>query len=91
MRWSRSNPNLCERIRKTLQEIYKEFGLKARISAPLIGRYIHWALRREAKRLEKGWSYEPPTFYEVNEAMRLLRHPNYHNPALIKYVGSSLS
>ena len=27
-----------------------------------------WQIRKEEKRLAAGWTYEPPTFYERNEA-----------------------
>ena len=29
-------------------------------------------MRREEKRLARGWTYEPPTFYERNEAAQRL-------------------
>ena len=29
-------------------------------------------MRREEKRLARGWTYEPPTFYEQNEAAQRL-------------------
>ena len=33
------------------------------------------AMRREDRRLARGWTYEPPTFYEVNEAAAALDLP----------------
>ncbi len=29
------------------------------------GTYIQFLLRREDRRLRRGWTYEPPTFYET--------------------------
>ena len=63
-KWYRDDKAVCERIDQTLQNIYKAFGLKARLAAPMIGRLLHGKLKREAARLETGWTYEPPTFYE---------------------------
>jgi hypothetical protein len=51
-----------------LDELKQEFGWKARVFAALGGPYVLWKLRREEKRLATGWTYEPPTFYERNDA-----------------------
>jgi radical SAM superfamily enzyme YgiQ (UPF0313 family) len=63
-RWFRSTPDLKERIGETLTEVYREFGLKARIAGPTAGRFVLRRLKAEQKRLARGWTYEPPTFYE---------------------------
>ncbi len=55
-----------------LGRIYDEFGLKARIAAPIAGLYIYMAISREEKRLANGCTYEPPTFYELNSAAKML-------------------
>ncbi len=65
-RWFRSNRNLREKAAGMLKEIYREFGLRSRLAGPVVGRYISWKLRRELRRLKRGWTYEPPTFYEVS-------------------------
>ena len=65
-KWFKDNKPLTHRLDVLLKEIYSEFGMKAKIAAPLIGRFIHLMLRRETKRLENGWTIEPPTFYERN-------------------------
>jgi hypothetical protein len=52
-----------------LDDIKREVGLRARLVAPLGGRLVWSKLRREAKRLSSGWTYEPPTFYEANAHM----------------------
>ena len=43
-----------------------EFGLVSRVLVPVIGRYILRKLKQEDRRLARGWTYEPPTFYEKN-------------------------
>ncbi len=63
------NPELVRKLSGLLNEIKQEAGLTARLVAPLAGRFVWSKLRREAKRLNTGWTYEPPTFYEANAPM----------------------
>jgi hypothetical protein len=49
----------------------REFGLRSRLAAPVVGRFLLTTMRREARRIERGWTYEPPTFYEHNAAVRV--------------------
>lgn len=65
-RWFKGNLPLVKKLDDLLADLYHEFGLKARLSAPLIGRYILWTIGREDRRLKAGWTYEPPTFYDRN-------------------------
>jgi radical SAM superfamily enzyme YgiQ (UPF0313 family) len=60
----KDNKELRERINTTLREIRHEFGLRAKLTAPLIGRYIRHRIKRETRRLAAGMTYEPPTCYE---------------------------
>lgn len=61
----RANPELRKRIACTLKEIYREFGLKARLAGPIVGRYLRYTVKREERRLRRGWTYEPPFFREI--------------------------
>ncbi len=63
-RWFANQPELCNKIDAVLRDIHRVFGLRSRLLAPLLGRYIFRQLRREDARLRNGWTYEPPTFYE---------------------------
>ena len=65
-RWFRSNPTLSETISAILKDIHREFGLRSRLVTPLVGSYLWCMLVREDRRLRRGWTYEPPTFYETN-------------------------
>lgn len=49
-----------------VKRIYAAFGWTPRLVAPVLGRYVYAAMKREAKRLAKGWTYEPNTHYEKN-------------------------
>ena len=61
----RQSATVASKITNLLRELRREFGWRTRLAAPLVGRYLHWTLRREDRRLRKGWTYEPPTFREV--------------------------
>jgi hypothetical protein len=65
-RYYRSSAATHQRLTGLLHELYAEFGLTARVAAAVGGPYVLWSLRREEKRLARGWTYEPPTFFEAN-------------------------
>lgn len=69
-RWYRNDPRTTAMLKEMQAELYAEFGIKSRIAAPLAGMYIHRKMKAEQKRLNAGWTYEPPTFYELNEAAK---------------------
>jgi len=62
----RDDPRRVDQITRLLKELHAEFGWRSRIAAPVAGRYLYRMLRRKNEMLEKGWTYEPPTFYETN-------------------------
>jgi len=62
--FSERNLPLTAKINQLRAEIEEEFGLKARILGNLLGRVIKRTIEREEKRLERGWTYEPPLFVE---------------------------
>ena len=66
MRWFKDNPPLVARLGELYRDICGEFGLLPRLCGPLFGRLMLRSIRREAKRLDGGWTTEPPTFYERN-------------------------
>ncbi|MGE0083641.1 MAG: radical SAM protein [Desulfococcaceae bacterium] len=67
-KWYWRDHPMREKIRSLRKDIYKEFGWKTRCIAPVFGTYLLIAMKREARRLEKGWTYEPRVFYEKNPA-----------------------
>jgi hypothetical protein len=68
----RGNRALCAMMDAILKDLHREFGLKARFYSAVGGWYVYWKMRREERRLARGWTYEPPTFYERNEAAQQL-------------------
>jgi len=71
-KWYSKNPAMRAKIDAVLQDLYQELGFLPQVLSPILGRIIHLALKREAKRYESGWTYEPTTFYIKNaSALRL--------------------
>ena len=64
----RDDPHRLRLISTILDELCAEFGDVARSAAPIVGRRLYRALQREEERLQQGWTYEPPTFYETNSS-----------------------
>jgi len=62
------NQLVAQQMSSLLREITDEFGIKTKIFAPLIGRFLYITASLEEKRLARGWLYEPPTYYEKNDA-----------------------
>ncbi len=67
-KWYRRDNELHQKLANLLQDIYTTLGLQPRLVAPVAGRYIYWAMKREEKRLASGWTLEPKTFLEKNQA-----------------------
>ena len=59
---------LKSRMTRLLSELTVEFGEQAERFAEVAGPYVLEKIRSEEKRLNEGLTYEPPTFYEKNEA-----------------------
>lgn len=62
----RDDPHRCQLISQVYDDLCAEFGEEARSAGPTVGRRLYRALQREEQRLQQGWTYEPPTFYETN-------------------------
>jgi len=67
-KWYRQDDVLYQKLDDLLQDIYDTLGLQPRLVAPVAGRYIHWTMKREERRLASGWTLEPKTFFEKNQA-----------------------
>ena len=73
-KWSRGNEPVREKMELLLKRLYREFGWKTRLFAPLAGSYLYRNLKKEEVRLQNGWIYEPHVFYEKNVAALALEH-----------------
>lgn len=68
LEYYRDQPELYTRFATLLNELNEEFGEQARHFAKLAGPVVLQKIREEEERLKNGWTYEPPTFYEKNNA-----------------------
>ncbi len=68
----RHNRKLYAELSALLKDIYSEFGWKTRLVAPVVGSYLMVTMKREERRLSRGWTLEPDCFYEKNQAARRL-------------------
>jgi len=65
----RRKPAMYAKLTAILKDLYREFGWKARFFGEVGGRWVLRKIRQEEQRLDAGWTYEPPTFYERNAAV----------------------
>jgi len=65
-KYYQEDPRRVAEITELLQELYAECGWKSRLAAPIGGRYMLRQLLQQEKMLDDGWTYEPPTFFEIN-------------------------
>ena len=72
--YHRRDDKIYKEMTELLHDLYREFGWKTRIAAPLIGAFLYMKLKQEEKRLETDWTYEPKQFYEKNPASLALEN-----------------
>ncbi len=53
-KWYRDNPAIEAKMSVLLRQLYKAFGWKTRLIAPLIGRYVYFSMQREEKSTGAG-------------------------------------
>jgi radical SAM superfamily enzyme YgiQ (UPF0313 family) len=59
-----TNSAVTGRIKALRASFDVEFGLTSKLVAPIGGRLVRHQLRREEKRLQGGWTYQPRAFVE---------------------------
>ncbi len=67
-KYYRKDKQMARKMDKLLQDIYAEFGWKTRLAGPITGAYALRSIKREEKRLARGWTYEPACSFEKNDA-----------------------
>ncbi len=63
----RKDRRMFVKLDKLLNDIYREFSWKLRFIAAPIGIFAYLSMLLEARRLSRGWQYEPSCFYEKND------------------------
>jgi len=66
-RWFRKDPQVLARIRAVRADHREAFGWQVKLWGALVGPVLLTTLWLEERRLRRGWTYEPPTFYETNK------------------------
>ncbi|MCA8945392.1 MAG: radical SAM protein, partial [Planctomycetes bacterium] len=66
--WFRGNPPIQAKMDAIQRELFEEFGLRAKLAGSLGGPYVRWKMRGEQRRVQRGATTEPPTFYESNDS-----------------------
>jgi len=89
----RHDERLFAELLALLRDIYREFGWKTRLVAPVVGRYLMLTAKREEKRLARGWTLEPDCHYEKNRAARQLEAQPHaktvRQPDKIRWTGGT--
>lgn len=65
-KWYAGNDRMTAKIEKLFNDVCEEFGWKTRLLAPVVGRFLYAAAKREEARLARGWTYEPRSCCEKN-------------------------
>ena len=68
-----SNAPLTEKIRQLRADFGRELGLASRMASPIIGRFVYQMIRLEERRLNRGWTYQPPMFVEQRNGESMTR------------------
>jgi radical SAM superfamily enzyme YgiQ (UPF0313 family) len=67
-KWYRGDDRMMKKMESLLKDLYNTFGWLTRVTAPVIGQYVYYTIKKEEQRLARGWTYEPGTVYEKNVA-----------------------
>jgi radical SAM superfamily enzyme YgiQ (UPF0313 family) len=67
-KYFRRDRRFYKKMDRLLADICREFGWRTRILSFPMGVWVYVHMIREERRLAKGWTYEPDTFYEKNAA-----------------------
>lgn len=54
------------KMSEVLLDLRRNFGFKSWFFSTVGGRYVYWMMKREQRRLARGWTYEPPMFLKRN-------------------------
>jgi radical SAM superfamily enzyme YgiQ (UPF0313 family) len=62
-----TNRVVSEKVKALRASFDDEFGLTSKLIAPIGGRLVRHQLRREEKRIQSGWTYQPRAFVEKKD------------------------
>jgi len=87
-RWFRDNAVVARKMDGLLEEVYGACGWTARVAAPVLGRFLLMMVQREDKRLRRGWTREPPTYYDQNDGALAQSRTGGRKAARLRSVGA---
>jgi radical SAM superfamily enzyme YgiQ (UPF0313 family) len=79
LEYYRDDPKLQKRFATLQDELFAEYGEQAEHFAQAAGPFVLEKLRAEEQRLKDGWTYEPPTFYDKNDAWLAMEKRDFAN------------
>jgi len=82
----REHPHLYAKMARLLDDLCEEFGDSARHIAETAGPMLLQDVRAEEAKMADGWTYEPPTFYEVNPTCKKQFASEYGHVDPCRYV-----
>ena len=85
-RWYPRGSATRSRIRAVRKEAVREFGWRSGTAGRVLGPAILAAMHLEERRLRRGWTYEPPTFYETNRPEEAGRTTSGEARSLCRWV-----
>ncbi|MCG6925513.1 MAG: cobalamin-dependent protein [Acidobacteria bacterium] len=89
-RWFRSDPAVRAKVRAVRDDLRTAFGWRSAVWGAVVGPVILTALWLEQRRLDRGWTYEPATFYESNKPLADAGRSRGRVPALARWVEPSV-
>jgi len=87
-RWFRDNAVVAPKMDGLLNDVYGACGWTARAAAPVLGWFLLAMLKREDRRLRAGWTREPPTYYDQNDAALAQGRGGRTTAARLRSVGA---
>ena len=89
-RWFRRNRAVRAKIRAVRGDLRAAFGWRTVLWGATVGPVLLAALWLEERRLRRGWTYEPPTFYETNSPVSAAGRRRGPVPTLCRWVEPQL-
>ncbi|MGD8896186.1 MAG: cobalamin-dependent protein [Acidobacteriota bacterium] len=89
-RWFRKNRAVRAKIRAVREDLRAAFGWRTALWGAAVGPALLATLWLEERRLGRGWTYEPPTFYETNTPVSQAGRRREPVPSLCRWVEPQL-
>jgi len=85
-KWHRRGSAERARVRDVREEAIRQFGWLSKLVGRVLGPVVLLAMHLEKRRLLRGWTYEPPTFYETNRRQDAGRTASGRRLSMLRWV-----